>query len=88
MQYYRLINLSNYLRPTFVDNMNTPVYSSVSKYSFPVKKIKKVIAESKDRKLAHLQKCLKKVMKNCNSFEYIEKNHVRLFEEINKTINL
>lgn len=86
--YYRLVNLVNYLKPNIIENINTPIYSSITKFSFPMKKTRKQSITTKDKKLLQLQKSLRKTVKNCNSFQYLEKTHIRLFEEITKIINI
>lgn len=86
-QYYRMSNLLPYLQANYIDNTNYPIYSSPTKISFASKKSKKVKSASIDQKNLVLKKNLKKVIKSCNSFGYIENHHPRLFEEISKIIN-
>lgn len=86
--YYRLVNLSEYIVPNVHLNIQCPIYSSVSKISFPVKRTKKLATVIVDKRLSQLQKSVRKTMKSCNSFRYLEKNYPRLFEEMSKIINL
>jgi len=85
--YYRLANLMTYLKPQYLENISSPIYSSPIKISYPMKKNKKQSILSVDKKLVALQKSLKKTLKNCNSFQYVEKTYPRLFHEINNVIN-
>jgi len=86
--FYRLIHLLPFLQPRYMDNQRFPIYSSPTKVSFNMKRIKKIEYIKTNNKLGELQKNLKKVIKNHNSFRYIEIEYPRLFEEINNIIKL
>lgn len=86
--YYRLACLLPFLHFDYMPSDKFPIYSSPVKIYFTVKRAKKSLKNIPNKKRANLQKALKKVVKIHNSFHYLEKEHKRLFEEIQNIINL
>jgi hypothetical protein len=85
--YYRLFFLTDFMKINMLSNYNCPIYSSSNKISFSNKRPKKEKDDVSDTKLIKLKKSLRKVMKSCNSFGYIEKTYPRLFKELISVIN-
>jgi hypothetical protein len=92
--YYRLNNLLPYINQnkSMTLNKNVPIFSSLQKVTYITKKTKDLNKKNnkqsnEDIQLISLQKTLKKLTSNFNSFGYLERNHLRLFKEINIIIN-
>lgn len=85
--YYRLACLLPFLQFEYMPSDKYPIYSSPVKIYFTVKRVKKATKSIPNKKRINLQKALRKVVKIHNSFHYLEKEHKRLFEEINNIIN-
>lgn len=86
--HYRLAILQPYLKINSTLNIQSPMFSSPSKIFLSGHRKNKVARTMKNFKLHSLQKNLKKVLKQNNTFSYLEQSHPRLFEEITKIINL
>ena len=86
--YFRLACLLPFLQFEYMPSDKYPIYSSPIKIYFTVKRVKNGIKNIPNKKRSNLQKTLKKVVKIHNSFHYLEKEHKRLFEEIQNIINL
>lgn len=85
--YYRLACLLPFLQFDYTPSDKYPIYSSPIKIYYTIKRPKKLNKAVPNKKRSNLQKALKKVVKIHNSFHYLEKEHKRLFEEINNIIN-
>lgn len=91
-QYYRLHHLQPYTFNEQLHPLNSPIYSSVNKTTFAARRtnIREKYDENKsneDLPIKALKKTLRGVLKEHNSFSYIETKYPRLFKEISIVIN-
>lgn len=86
--YYRLIHLQPYFHLDSIASICSPMYSAADKILHSGQRKKKSQRPTKNFRLSILQKNLRKVIKHCNTFNYLEESHPRLFEEVTKIINL
>lgn len=86
-KYHRLLYLLPYIHFNTVCTDRIPIYNSLDKVYFRRKKAYDQEEKKEDRKKVLLKKSLRKLVKSHNQFNFLQREYVKLFEEIERVIN-